>query len=74
MFIIIGVLKHDYRVKYYTVKPNSMKSVGEAKYRASMLCHGVLVAELDHDDVIMPSMTGTLKKAAIAHKDCGFLF
>lgn len=65
---------YDYRVKYYTVKPNSMKSVGEAKYRASMLCHGVLVAELDHDDLIMPSMTGTLKKAAIAHKDCGFFY
>ncbi len=64
----------DSRVKYYTIKPNSFKCVGEAKYRASLLTHGYLVAELDHDDMLMPEMTATLKSAARNRPRCGFFY
>lgn len=64
----------DPRVHYWTMKPNSCETVGEAKYRASMLCRGYLVAELDHDDVLMPRMTEYLRKAAAKYPDDGFFY
>ena len=73
-YYIQEICKADYRVKYYTMKPNSFKCVGEAKYRASLLTHGPLVAEFDHDDMLMPEMTATLKAAARAKPRCGFFY
>ena len=50
----------DKRVKYNRFKFQSDGIIGESKYRAAMLCNGTLLAELDHDDILMPTMTQEL--------------
>jgi hypothetical protein len=44
------------------MKPLSGGSIGVAKRRAAMLCEGEWLAELDHDDLIMPELTGNVIK------------
>jgi Glycosyltransferases involved in cell wall biogenesis len=51
---------YDKRVKYQRFQFQSNGAIGEAKYRAAMLCTGTLLAELDHDDILMPEMTQEL--------------
>ena len=53
---------NDKRVKYYRLNINSQGCIGEAKYRAAMMCTGEYIAELDHDDIILPEMTEYLLK------------
>jgi len=47
----------DPRVKYRKMNINSSGVIGESKYRAAMFCTGKYVAELDHDDILLPEMT-----------------
>ena len=72
--IIMSIVHCDYRVKYYNIKHSSCGFIGEAKYRASMLCRGYLVAELDHDDMIMPRLTEYLRKAAAKFPEDDFFY
>jgi hypothetical protein len=50
----------DARIKYFRYSKQSGGFIGEAKWRAASLCRGKYVAELDHDDLLMPNLTGDI--------------
>jgi len=50
----------DPRIKYYRLNETSGGYIGKAKRRAASLCSGYWLAELDHDDLIMPNLTERL--------------
>jgi len=52
----------DFRVKYYRFSQQSGGRIGEAKWRCTTLCTGKYLAELDHDDIILPEMTERILK------------
>lgn len=52
----------DPRIKYYRFNEQSAASVGQSKKRAANLCTGDYLAELDHDDLLMPELTDTVLK------------
>jgi glycosyltransferase involved in cell wall biosynthesis len=62
------------RIKYYDIHPRSHSRVGEAKYRAANLCHGYILAELDHDDYLTSDCTELLYKASQQHPEIGFFY
>jgi len=64
----------DHRVKVYSFKEKSKGIIGEAKYRAAGLTRGVLLAELDHDDVVTPDCAELLVKAMYEYPDAGFYY
>lgn len=64
----------DSRVKLYKIFPNSGGNIGEAKYRAGMLCQGELMVELDHDDELTSNALGELFIAYSVNKDAGFFY
>lgn len=68
------IAKKDTRVKVYDFKEKSNGVIGEAKYRAAMLCRGYLLAELDHDDVLTENCTSDLYKASQTFPDAGFFY
>lgn len=72
--IIRQITSHDKRVKSYEFKKKSSGIIGEAKYRAAMLCSGDLLAELDHDDLLNPRCTDYLIQASDAHPEVGFFY
>ncbi|MDR1207621.1 MAG: glycosyltransferase [Rickettsiales bacterium] len=47
----------DARIKYFRFNVQSGGFIGRAKKRAANLCSGDYLAELDHDDLLMPSLT-----------------
>jgi glycosyltransferase involved in cell wall biosynthesis len=68
------IAKEDNRVKIYDFREKSGGIVGESKYRAATLTTGQIIAELDHDDYLMPSCTQTLIDAYKNYPDCGFYY
>ena len=46
---------NDHRIKLHDFRKKSGGVVGESKYRAAVLCGGEILAELDHDDYLMPN-------------------
>lgn len=64
----------DPRVKVYTFDKPSGGCIGDVKYKAATLCSGELLAELDHDDYLMPGCTNMLIQALKAHPECGFFY
>ena len=64
----------DPRVKLYDFNTKSSGIVGEAKYRAAVLCRGELLAELDHDDYLTPDATEMLYDAMHKFPDAGFYY
>lgn len=68
------IAKMDPRVKLYDFVNKSGGIVGEAKYRAAVLCKGELLAELDHDDYLTPEATQMLYDAMEAYPDAGFYY
>lgn len=51
---------NDSRIKYFRFNKQSDGLVGKSKKRASDLCSGDYVAELDHDDLLMPDITAKI--------------
>lgn len=66
--------QEDNRVKIYDFREKSGGVVGESKYRAAQLCNGNIIAELDHDDYLMPTCTQTLMVAQEKYPECGFFY
>lgn len=66
--------KCDARVKVFTFKEPSGGCIGDVKYKAAALCSGELLAEVDHDDYLMPECTNMLIQAMEAHPECGFFY
>lgn len=64
----------DHRVKVYDFREKSKGVIGESKYRAAMLCKGYILAEIDHDDYILPHSAQVLVDAFKAFPDAGFAY
>lgn len=64
----------DDRIKLYRIFPQTNGNIGEAKYRAAMMCSGELIAELDHDDELTRDALEELRKAALENRDAGFFY
>lgn len=54
----------DPRIRYYRYSRQSDGFIGEAKLRAASLCRGTYLAELDHDDLLMPNLTADILENA----------
>ncbi|MCL2017665.1 MAG: glycosyltransferase [Alphaproteobacteria bacterium] len=63
------VFLNDDRIRYFKYSHRSDGFIGEAKHRAASLCRGTYLAELDHDDLLMPNIT-----ADILNNSAGFDF
>lgn len=64
----------DPRVKLYDFREKSGGCIGESKYRCCSLAKGYILAELDHDDLIVKTCAEDLHKAAQAHPECGMFY
>ncbi len=64
----------DPRVKVFDITPKSGGNIGEVKWRAATLCRGYILAELDHDDYLVPTCTEDLYNASQEYKDAGFFY
>ncbi len=69
-----SIAKTDNRVKIYDFRKKSDGIIGESKYRAAMLCSGSILAEIDHDDFIMPNSAQLLIDAFKKYPDAGFAY
>ena len=68
------IASRDPRVKVYDVRDKSGGVVGEAKYRAAMLCRGAYLLELDHDDELTPWAIELLVQAFAQCPEAGFAY
>ena len=68
------IAANDPRVKVYDFREKSGGCIGEVKWRACAMAKGYIVAELDHDDLLVESCAEDLHNAAQAHPDCGFFY
>lgn len=68
------IAKNDPRVKVYDFREKSGGLIGEVKWRANCMARGFILAELDHDDLLVPWCTEDLYKAAKKHPEAGFFF
>ena len=64
----------DPRVKVFDFNPKSGGNIGEVKWRCATLTRGYILAELDHDDYLVPTCTEDLFNASQKHKDIGFFY
>ena len=68
------IASKDPRVKVYDFREKSGGLIGEVKWRANCMAKGFILAELDHDDLLVPWCTEDLYKAAKKHPEAGFFF
>lgn len=68
------IAAHDPRVKVYDFREKSGGNIGEVKWRANCMAKGFILAELDHDDLLVPWCTEDLYKASKKHPEAGFFF
>ena len=66
--------KYDSRVKVFTFDKPSGGIIGDVKYKAASLCRADILAEVDHDDELMPKCCEYLIEASKAHPECGFFY
>ena len=72
--IIQYISKNDFRVKSYKISPVTGGNVGLAKNRASSLCEGKWLVELDHDDVLTKDCLQECYDASQEFPDAGFMY
>ena len=68
------IASNDPRVKVFDFREKSGGNIGEVKWRCCTLAKGFILAELDHDDLLVPWCTMDLYKAAKKHPEAGFFF
>jgi len=68
------IASRDPRVRVYDFREKSGGNIGEVKWRANCMAKGFILAELDHDDLLVPWCTEDLYKAAKKHPEAGFFF
>lgn len=68
------MIEWDPRIKVYEFNSKTNGIIGEAKYRAAMLCDGEILAELDHDDKLIDNCAEILMNASEIYKDAGFFY
>ena len=64
----------DSRVRVFTFNKASGGVIGDVKYKAASLCRGDILAEVDHDDELMPKCVEYLIEAANTYPACGFFY
>ena len=69
-----NIARQDPRVRVYDFREKSGGLIGEVKWRANCMARGFILAELDHDDLLVPWCTSDLYKAAKKHPEAGFFF
>jgi glycosyltransferase involved in cell wall biosynthesis len=72
--VLKRISDNDSRVKVYSFNEKSGGCIGEAKYRAAMLCNGEYLVELDHDDYLIEDCLELLVKGYQENPDCGFVY
>jgi glycosyltransferase involved in cell wall biosynthesis len=72
--LLEGISKNDPRVKVYSFSKKTGGIIGEAKYRAAMLCDGEYLMELDHDDYLLPDAVELMVKAFTEYPDAGYAY
>ena len=68
------IAANDPRVKVYDFREKSGGCIGEVKWRACCMAKGYILAELDHDDLLVETCAEDLHKAAQAHPECGMFY
>ncbi|KRB56482.1 glycosyltransferase [Flavobacterium sp. Root186] len=68
------IAARDVRVKVYDFKKKSGGLIGEVKHRAACMCNGDYLAELDHDDYLMPDCAFDIVAAFRNHPEIGFVY
>lgn len=68
------IAAEDYRVKVYEFEEKSKGCIGEVKYRAACLCSGDYLAELDHDDYLLPNCAYDIVDAFKKNPEVGFVY
>lgn len=63
----------DHRIKLIR-SPTNSGVIGDVKYRACTAARGDLLAELDHDDMLLPDALAHVVRAAGAHPEAGFFY
>jgi glycosyltransferase involved in cell wall biosynthesis len=69
-----SIAAKDPRVRLYDFREKSGGNIGEVKWRCCALARGFILAELDHDDLLVPWCTEDLYRAAKKHPEAGFFF
>lgn len=69
-----SIAMKDHRVKVYDFREKSKGVIGESKYRAAMMCKGYILAEIDHDDYILPHSAQVIVDAFEKFPDAGFAY
>lgn len=72
--LLESIAKTDRRVKVYSFNTKTGGNIGEAKYRAAMLCTGELLVELDHDDYLLPDACYHIMRAFTQYPEAGFFY
>lgn len=72
--ILEQIAESDPRIKIYTFEQKSRGVIGEAKYRAGMLCNGEYLMELDHDDQLTPDAVELMVRGFNEYPDVGFAY
>jgi glycosyltransferase involved in cell wall biosynthesis len=72
--IALEIAAQDPRVIVYDFREKSGGIIGESKYRAATLTKGKWLAELDHDDYLMPDCARYIIEAANKFPDAGFIY
>ncbi len=72
--IIQKITRDDFRVKIHKVQPVSGGNIGLVKRRATSLCMGEWLVELDHDDVLLPTCLEELHNASLQYPNAGFMY
>ena len=65
---------NDPRVKVHSFSRKTGGIIGEAKYRAAMLCDGEYLMELDHDDYLLPDAVELMVRAYKEYPDAGYVY
>tara|TARA_Y100001963_G_scaffold39580_1_gene55379 strand:+ start:2645 stop:3469 length:825 start_codon:yes stop_codon:yes gene_type:complete len=71
---LVAIGSQDPRVKYHRIEPHSKGIIGLAKNRAALLSRGKYLAEVDHDDELMPNCLSEIVNGFKKYPDAGFLY
>lgn len=72
--ILKELSKRDYRVKPHRIFPISGGNIGEVKNRAASLSNGTWLIEMDHDDMLLPTLMSECIEASKEYPDAGFIY
>lgn len=72
--IALEIASIDPRVIVYDFREKSGGIIGDVKYKSATLTKGKWLAELDHDDYLMPDCGKYIIEASMKYPDAGFIY